>query len=221
MLVSIEKLHGGWSRCPPWHQQAASVSHGLCCNCQQVKFSFFTDTDWTIISMLSQTVTFGAFCCSSLTRWYSRVVFQTPNEELIDGFSICFMAALQNYYKVLKRKQAYTFSCSTSRSYIPNTHLIGHLCKCLRCRRTTSSLTRSWCIETACRRGSWASWSSTRFRSWSSVSGPFPATLQNWLSSWSKNASAPPFTPVWTTTLARLHLELFWITPLLTGTGWF
>lgn len=170
---------------------------------------------------VKQSVTFGTFCCSSLTRWYSRVIFQTPNEELIDGFRICFVAALQNYYKVLKRKQTHIFSCLTSWSYIPNTHLIGHLCICLRCRRTTSSLTRSWCIETACQRGSWDSWSSTRSRSWSSVSGPFPATLQSWLSSWSKNASAPPFTPMRATALARLHLELFWITPSLKGTGWF
>uniref|UniRef100_A0A3Q2VIP6 Piwi-like protein 2 n=1 Tax=Haplochromis burtoni TaxID=8153 RepID=A0A3Q2VIP6_HAPBU len=37
---------------------------------------------------------------SSLTRWYSRVIFQTPNEELIHGFRVCLLAALQKYYEV-------------------------------------------------------------------------------------------------------------------------
>ncbi|XP_006810096.1 piwi-like protein 2, partial [Neolamprologus brichardi] len=36
----------------------------------------------------------------SLTRWYSRVIFQTPNEELIHGFRVCLLAALQKYYEV-------------------------------------------------------------------------------------------------------------------------
>uniref|UniRef100_A0A671UE08 Piwi-like protein 2 n=1 Tax=Sparus aurata TaxID=8175 RepID=A0A671UE08_SPAAU len=43
---------------------------------------------------------FVASVNSSLTRWYSRVTFQTPNEELINGFRICFLAALQKYYEV-------------------------------------------------------------------------------------------------------------------------
>ncbi|KAF7663369.1 hypothetical protein LDENG_00212420 [Lucifuga dentata] len=37
---------------------------------------------------------------SSLTRWYSRVTFQTVTEELICGFCICLLAALQKYYEV-------------------------------------------------------------------------------------------------------------------------
>ncbi|KAE8291705.1 Piwi-like protein 2 [Larimichthys crocea] len=43
---------------------------------------------------------FVASVNSSLTRWYSRVTFQLPNEELINGFRVCFLAALQKYYKV-------------------------------------------------------------------------------------------------------------------------
>uniref|UniRef100_H3DH65 Piwi-like protein 2 n=1 Tax=Tetraodon nigroviridis TaxID=99883 RepID=H3DH65_TETNG len=43
---------------------------------------------------------FVASVNSTLTRWYSRVIFQTPNEELIGGFRICFVAALQKYYEV-------------------------------------------------------------------------------------------------------------------------
>ncbi|XP_028269656.1 piwi-like protein 2 [Parambassis ranga] len=43
---------------------------------------------------------FVASVNSSLTRWYSRVTFQTPSEELINGFRVCFLAALQKYYEV-------------------------------------------------------------------------------------------------------------------------
>uniref|UniRef100_A0A8B9RF85 Piwi-like RNA-mediated gene silencing 2 n=1 Tax=Astyanax mexicanus TaxID=7994 RepID=A0A8B9RF85_ASTMX len=41
------------------------------------------------------------FCMSSLlTRWYSRVTFQMPNEEIINGFRVCLLAALQKYYEM-------------------------------------------------------------------------------------------------------------------------
>uniref|UniRef100_A0A667ZTN0 Piwi-like protein 2 n=1 Tax=Myripristis murdjan TaxID=586833 RepID=A0A667ZTN0_9TELE len=43
---------------------------------------------------------FVASVNSSLTRWYSRVTFQTPTEELINGFQVCLVAALQKYYEV-------------------------------------------------------------------------------------------------------------------------
>lgn len=43
---------------------------------------------------------FVASVNSSLTRWYSRVTFQTPTEELICGFRVCLVAALQKYYEV-------------------------------------------------------------------------------------------------------------------------
>uniref|UniRef100_A0A3Q3RHZ1 Piwi-like protein 2 n=1 Tax=Mastacembelus armatus TaxID=205130 RepID=A0A3Q3RHZ1_9TELE len=43
---------------------------------------------------------FVASMNSSLTRWYSRVTFQAPSEELIGGFCACLLAALQKYYEV-------------------------------------------------------------------------------------------------------------------------
>ncbi|KAM7391733.1 hypothetical protein PAMP_022396 [Pampus punctatissimus] len=43
---------------------------------------------------------FVASMNSSLTRWYSRVTFQRPTEELINGFRVCLLAALQKYYEV-------------------------------------------------------------------------------------------------------------------------
>uniref|UniRef100_A0A672YJW0 Piwi-like protein 2 n=1 Tax=Sphaeramia orbicularis TaxID=375764 RepID=A0A672YJW0_9TELE len=43
---------------------------------------------------------FVASVNSSLTRWYSKVTFQTPNEELISGFRVCLLAALTKYHEV-------------------------------------------------------------------------------------------------------------------------
>ncbi|XP_034084284.1 piwi-like protein 2 [Gymnodraco acuticeps] len=43
---------------------------------------------------------FVASLNSSLTRWYSRVTFQSPTEELIYGFRVCLLAALRKYYEV-------------------------------------------------------------------------------------------------------------------------
>ncbi|KAM5170425.1 piwi-like protein 2 [Mantella aurantiaca] len=36
----------------------------------------------------------------SLTRWYSRVVFQLPHQEIVDGLKLCLVAALQKYHEV-------------------------------------------------------------------------------------------------------------------------
>ncbi|XP_056135759.1 piwi-like protein 2 [Lampris incognitus] len=43
---------------------------------------------------------FVASLNSSLTQWYSRVNFQIANEEIINGFQVCLLAALQKYYEV-------------------------------------------------------------------------------------------------------------------------
>uniref|UniRef100_A0A4W5M0R0 Piwi-like RNA-mediated gene silencing 2 n=1 Tax=Hucho hucho TaxID=62062 RepID=A0A4W5M0R0_9TELE len=43
---------------------------------------------------------FVASLNSMLTRWYTRVTFQMPNEEVINGFRMCLLAALQKYYVV-------------------------------------------------------------------------------------------------------------------------
>uniref|UniRef100_A0A8C9WEI5 Piwi-like protein 2 n=1 Tax=Scleropages formosus TaxID=113540 RepID=A0A8C9WEI5_SCLFO len=43
---------------------------------------------------------FVASLNSAMTQWYSRVVFQMPNEEMISGFRVCLIAALQKYYEV-------------------------------------------------------------------------------------------------------------------------
>uniref|UniRef100_A0A8C2I185 Piwi-like protein 2 n=1 Tax=Cyprinus carpio TaxID=7962 RepID=A0A8C2I185_CYPCA len=43
---------------------------------------------------------FVASLNSMLTKWYSRVTFQMPHEEIINGFRVCLLAALQKYYEV-------------------------------------------------------------------------------------------------------------------------
>nr|XP_061841867.1 piwi-like protein 2 isoform X1 [Nerophis lumbriciformis] len=43
---------------------------------------------------------FVASINSALTRWYSRVTFQAPNDELINGFTVCLLAALHKYHEV-------------------------------------------------------------------------------------------------------------------------
>ncbi|XP_028304263.1 piwi-like protein 2 isoform X2 [Gouania willdenowi] len=43
---------------------------------------------------------FVASVNGSMTRWYSRVTFQIPTEELISGFGLCFKSALQKYHEV-------------------------------------------------------------------------------------------------------------------------
>jgi aubergine-like protein len=34
-----------------------------------------------------------------MTRWYSRVAIQGPQQELVDGLKLCFRAALQKYHQ--------------------------------------------------------------------------------------------------------------------------
>lgn len=104
-LPLTETFDGGWSRCPPWHQQGSSVSHGLCRKCKQVSFYSFLFLLWSVLrpSWTKSVVglsSSGIFLSSSLTRWYSRVTFQTPTEELINGFRVCLLAALQKYFEV-------------------------------------------------------------------------------------------------------------------------
>ncbi|GAA6088114.1 piwi-like protein 2 isoform X2 [Tachysurus ichikawai] len=43
---------------------------------------------------------FVASLNSLMTKWYSRVTFQMTNEEIISGFRVCLLAALQKYYEV-------------------------------------------------------------------------------------------------------------------------
>ena len=45
----------------------------------------------------------GGFVASmnkSLTRWYSRVCFQSPGQELIDGLKMALTASLRKFHEV-------------------------------------------------------------------------------------------------------------------------
>uniref|UniRef100_A0A4W5M0Q7 Piwi-like RNA-mediated gene silencing 2 n=1 Tax=Hucho hucho TaxID=62062 RepID=A0A4W5M0Q7_9TELE len=62
---------------------------------------------------------FVASLNSMLTRWYTRVTFQMPNEEVINGFRMCLLAALQKYYVVAGAQVCQELqSCWVSRSTI-------------------------------------------------------------------------------------------------------
>ncbi|XP_018425718.1 PREDICTED: piwi-like protein 2 [Nanorana parkeri] len=41
-----------------------------------------------------------------LTRWYSRVVFQLPHQEIVDGLKLCLVAALQKYHETGRYSRA-------------------------------------------------------------------------------------------------------------------
>ncbi|KAM4749116.1 piwi-like protein 2 [Rhinophrynus dorsalis] len=43
---------------------------------------------------------FVASINNCLTRWYSRVAFQLPHQEIMDSLKICLVAALQKFYEV-------------------------------------------------------------------------------------------------------------------------
>lgn len=37
---------------------------------------------------------------STLTKWYSRVVFQMPHQEIVDSLKLCLVGSLKKYYEV-------------------------------------------------------------------------------------------------------------------------
>jgi len=43
---------------------------------------------------------FVASLNQTFTRWFSRVCFQGPVQELVDGLKTCFISALKYYYDV-------------------------------------------------------------------------------------------------------------------------
>lgn len=56
----------------------------------------------------------GGFVASmnkSLTRWYSRVCFQSPGQELIDGLKMALTASLKKYHEVRLHCTRLDFLC--------------------------------------------------------------------------------------------------------------
>ncbi|XP_014341914.2 piwi-like protein 2 [Latimeria chalumnae] len=43
---------------------------------------------------------FTASINSTLTKWYSRVVFQMPNQEIMDSLKLCLVSSLQKFHEV-------------------------------------------------------------------------------------------------------------------------
>ncbi|XP_072409954.1 piwi-like protein 2 isoform X1 [Chiloscyllium punctatum] len=46
-------------------------------------------------------VGFVASMNKAMTKWFSKVAFQMPNQEIIDGLKICMVASLKKYYEVI------------------------------------------------------------------------------------------------------------------------
>ena len=61
---------------------------------------------------------FVASLNSLMIPWYSRVIFQMATEEIISGFRLCFLAALQKYYEM-----NHTTKCNTSPFKCVDRHL--------------------------------------------------------------------------------------------------
>ncbi|XP_041065710.1 piwi-like protein 2 [Carcharodon carcharias] len=45
-------------------------------------------------------VGFVASMNKAMTKWFSKVAFQMPNQEIIDGLKICMVASLKKYYEI-------------------------------------------------------------------------------------------------------------------------
>lgn len=43
---------------------------------------------------------FLSLCRSTLTKWYSRVVFQMPHQEIVDSLKLCLVGSLKKFYEV-------------------------------------------------------------------------------------------------------------------------
>jgi aubergine-like protein len=50
---------------------------------------------------------FVASLNQALTRWFSRVCFQGPGQELVDGLKTCLISSLKFYYDVRLRHIIY------------------------------------------------------------------------------------------------------------------
>ncbi|XP_049618572.1 piwi-like protein 2 isoform X1 [Syngnathus scovelli] len=77
---------------------------------------------------------FVASTNNSLTRWYSRVTFQGPNEEIINGFTVCLLDALHKYHEVNhylpERIVVYRDGVSAGQLKMVEQHEIPQLIKC-------------------------------------------------------------------------------------------
>ncbi|GAB1601208.1 piwi-like protein 1 [Argonauta hians] len=79
----------------------------------------------------------GAFVASTnnnLTRWFSRVCFQLPNQELIDGLKTCLIGALKKYHEMNhmlpKRIVVFRDGVSDSQLSVVSGYEVEQLSKC-------------------------------------------------------------------------------------------
>ena len=72
-----------------------------CTNCQQKSLMVIGIDVYHDASRGGRSVCgFVASMNKSLTRWHSRVCFQSPGQELIDGLKMCLTASLRKFHEV-------------------------------------------------------------------------------------------------------------------------
>lgn len=55
--------------------------------------------EW-LLTVLSVSLLSPLHLPSTLTKWYSRVVFQMPHQEIVDSLKLCLVGSLKKYYEV-------------------------------------------------------------------------------------------------------------------------
>lgn len=68
---------------------------------------YTSPVEWLLIA-LSLCLSFPLHLLSTLTKWYSRVVFQMPHQEIVDSLKLCLVGSLKKYYEV-RRPEILTF----------------------------------------------------------------------------------------------------------------
>ena len=128
----------------------------------------------------------------SMSRWYSRIVFQTERQELVTGLTLCMTQALNKYHEVGLTLCVYTRThvcvCMHARTYVhakltvdTRTHnclqLLWSVCMWHHVlpsvsRSTARSQTESLCSGMVWGKGRPATSQRLRYHRWWSASGP-------------------------------------------------
>uniref|UniRef100_A0A8C8K0X3 Piwi domain-containing protein n=1 Tax=Oncorhynchus tshawytscha TaxID=74940 RepID=A0A8C8K0X3_ONCTS len=111
LYCAIKKLYCIQSPVPSQVDTATSPDNSLRSDAQKILLQMNCKLGgelWTVNIPLFSIIIFTGkvglpSVCSlniMLTRWYTRVTFQIPNEEVINGIRVCLLAALHKYYVV-------------------------------------------------------------------------------------------------------------------------
>lgn len=157
MLVSIEKFHGGWSWCSPWHQQEVSFRHGVCCNCQQVKCSLsYLVAQIQSSDQCSQDLFVTDSTLSTVALWPAGTPEWSSRHPMKSWLTALEFALWQHCRNIMRLKKKTHFIClnvlvvyPVDAPDRPSVHIFFW------CRWTTTCLTRLRCTEMVCQKGTW------------------------------------------------------------------